>query len=93
MEELWKQLPVAGPVGIALVIVVLLFLRHLNVRDERDRQERAALGERIDRLVDNHLERSRLTMGQVAAAIKEQGHQCEQMRNFVRDVAHGTAGK
>lgn len=94
MEEVWKSLPVAGPVGVVLVIVVVAFLRHLSAmdklnREERaeDRKERQSLGARIDNLVDGQLEQSTEAMNRVSEAIREQGRQCQQMRDFVAKMA------
>lgn len=87
MEELLKTLPVSGPVGVALIVMVLLFLRHLASADRANRAEREALGRRIDTLVDHQMRVNTEALNNVAAATRDQGHQCQQMRDFVRDLA------
>lgn len=92
MDELWKSLPVAGPVGIVLIIVVVAFLRHLAASDSANRQEREVLGQRIDKLVSEHLARSNETMQRVADAVNGQSHECDQMRAFVRELSSRAKG-
>ena len=55
MDELVKQLPIAGPLGVALVIVIVAFLRHLDKMTMANRAEREEMADRNDVLIAKHL--------------------------------------
>ena len=90
-EAIIQTLPVAGPLGIVLVLLRIGFLRFIRDQGIAHQQERQLLGKRMDNVVDRQLAMQNEVIEKNTMAFLELRQSLHDMSNSLNGLKDGCA--
>ncbi len=85
MTDLLDSLLRMSPIAVALIVLVILFLRYLCKAEKANRDERRANFETLNRIVTNHMTDTQKSNDNLTNAINNMSETCKNTREIVLD--------